>query len=544
MGRKQTKIDRTKVPPKGKTPKPTRKTDRRKSWSAYIDDADRYGFFKLKNTTLRTMEEGQYEQIIEDDTRWQSLRERMDADFTHSLEMFPFSERLDDKSQNIQNWIERYTAHISNLLMWCLRAFRLTAISLPQRYYAITRLNIEDRFPGGRASGDPGDGDIRDMLAAFRQSFRENLAFYILKKRQYQFAVTVCFALASASLLFFFNNINALLTQLVTVPFQNQLTQGHVIDMSPVTPLLVAALIIGFYRFGHWFYIRESRNLFDFYNNSQTESCKTLDKQAALRTKNLKNLITTMAARLGKDSTSVLKGGAARSEETNSRWPELAYRWTLLIYWLGRRMENVERYTQLQIWLVRRTHYFYRIVATTSNHVVTGLVMCVIALCGAAVAGRLIFSRVDVQGVIDTIVAPAWAWVAAVVADIAQRMGLGHWRLPELSLHVASPLAKTSVLPDIHSILAYLSGRGIYDNTMLGLYLLCCLFALVLAVRFNLKVSRLSTDEWNTSLELIQQNLDVANWDRFHSVNLHHLLADQVRNDKKVILRREDWVQR
>jgi hypothetical protein len=64
----------------------------------------------------------------------------------------------------------------------------------------------------------------------------------------------------------------------------------------------------------------------------------------------------------------------------------------------------------------------------------------------------------------------------------------------------------------------------------------------VMAALLCLGQWRLTGARWNTDLDLIEANIDVANWDRFERVRLPERLADQVFRDKQYLLQREDWV--
>lgn len=524
------------VPPKTKA---ARKADRRASWVPnYIDDADTRGFFKFRNVKLRTLEESDYERILETDAQWEDLQARMSADFQHPLEVFPYDESPQEKPAYRLNWIEGLIFSANQ--GWSRRTGRLTDVPLPRRYYSIVRTNLEERFPGGRVKGEPGDGDLRDLLTAFRQMFRENLAHYIFKKRQYQFWATILFLIPVLLSLYFYNFFSESTARILSVLGEG----GAKLAASVVVIGALIALTSFFHRLGHMFFERESENLFDNYKNCQTDSCKTLNTEAALRTKNLRNLITTMAARLGKDSTAAGELQLRKSED-GEKWPAQAYRWTLLMYWLGRRMESIETFTQLQMWLIRRTHHFYRLFAVMSNILLRRSFYALILIAAAGlVVQALMFRFVNLEAIEQKLVLPVWVWGLTNLHEWLDGTDWSHV-LPEVpeTGQPATLLLQQDWQAQMQSAWHYLT-TDIYGVTADALHIGCGLIVIFMAARYVRSISRSSADKWNTPLSLIRENLGVINWDRFHSANLPYLLAEQVRNDKRMILKREDWVKR
>ncbi len=515
------------------------KLDRRISWiPAYIENADARGFFKFKNVKLRTLEEGDYERILDNEEQWGDLQTRLAADFRHPLEVFPYDETAHDEATYRLNWIEGLIFSANHA--WAKRVGELTDIMLPRRYYSIMRTNLEERFPGGRVPGEPGDGDLRDLLTAFRQMFRENLAHYIYKKRQYQFWITLLFlALALLPLFFYEGLVSPLETGL------SALGQGW---SKLGASVMVIGILTGVSAFFYWLlqilFQRESENLFDNYKNCQSDSCKTLNTEAALRTKNLKNLITTMAARLGKDSTA--SGELQmRKNEDGEKWPAQAYRWTLLMYWLGRRMESIETFTQLQMWLIRRTHHFYRLFAVMSNIVLRrGFYLLVLVAAAGLVCQGWLSHVVDFAAIQHKLVLPAWNWLLSLLHQTLAGTQAERYlpAAPDVT-QTQALMVRVDWLGQAGSLWTYLT-KDVYAVTADALHVACGLALICLAIAYIRRISRLSADNWNTPLSLIRDNLGVVNWDRFHSANLPYLLAEQVRNDKRMILKREDWVKR
>ena len=262
-------------------------------WSPYIDTPDHYGFFKFNNATLHTLSDRDFEAIVDNDERWAALRERMESDFGDALDMFPFDEDHAGASHD-RNWIEDGGRTIGNTLKGVARGLGLTRIELPRRYFAISQALIEKRFPGGRAAGDPGDGDLRDMISDFRILFKRNFANYIVRKRFYQLVSAGVFSAFVALVLVWRGGVTAWTTHMLSYGCTVLHTTCDPPSTTIATDLVLAGLFLIAYAFVSWAYRLFSDHAFHAYKNAQTESCKTLDKQAALRTKNLSNLISTL----------------------------------------------------------------------------------------------------------------------------------------------------------------------------------------------------------------------------------------------------------
>jgi hypothetical protein len=341
----------------------------------------------------------------------------------------------------------------------CARGLGLTQIDLPKRYFAISKALIEKRFPGGRAAGDPGDGDLRDMISDFRILFKRNFANYILRKRFYQLMSALAFTAFAFAALIWRGGIAAWTEHVLGSGCTWLHTTCDPLSTLVATDIVLAVMFAAAYAAVSYVYRLFSDHAFHAYKNAQTESCKTLDKQAALRTKNLSNLISTLLPRIDKDQAELIARGRIKD------WPDRSRKWVLLVYWLGRRQENLERYTQLEIWLIRRAFYAYKIAGSVSNHVtlLVELLLMIIPLSAAV----LLLKAPD----------PA---ILLAAGGVAAWLCIGQWRL--------------------------------------------------------------TGARWNTDLDLIEANIDVANWDRFEQVRLPERLADQVFRDKQYLLQREDWV--
>jgi hypothetical protein len=298
-------------------------------WSPYIDTPDHYGFFKFNNATLHTLSDRDFEAIVDNDERWAALRERMEADFGDALDMFPF-DRDDDTQGHDRNWIENAGRTLGNGLKGAARGLGLSRIDLPKRYHAISQALIEKRFPGGRAAGDPGDGDLRDMIGDFRILFKRNFANYILRKRFYQVVSSLAFAGFVAATLVWHGAITDASRHWLGYGCQALKTTCDPLSTTIVTDAVFAGLFVLAYAMVSFTYRLFSDHAFHAYKNAQTESCKTLDKQAALRTKNLSNLISTLLPRIDKDQAELIARGRIKD------WPDRSRKWVLCLQDHGR----------------------------------------------------------------------------------------------------------------------------------------------------------------------------------------------------------------
>lgn len=290
------------------------------------------GFKSVRSKPLRTLEGDNYRYIIENTEAWQRLEERMNAYFNYAIEIFPYRDR---------------------------KATRKTKLRRPKRFYAIQREMIETCFPAGRQSGEPGDSDLRDLLAALQLAVRHNLRHYYIAKR------LVCELLMVSLVTYFFQAYRlgyVLLKGVVCNVFSlpecaaNQLPQFPAwLEVSMF--IFSILLIIGASWFLNWL-------LHTLLVGALNVSCIFVDGQAAIRTKNLTNLVDDIFPRIDSDRYELEK--AAHRKE----WPERSKKWAVLIYWLAKRLEYIERFVQVETWLIRREHYWMQLAARIAFYVI------------------------------------------------------------------------------------------------------------------------------------------------------------------------------
>lgn len=295
------------------------------------------GYKAVRNKPLRTQEGDNYKRYVENPEEWSRLEERMNAYFKYAIEVFPYRDGTEK-----------------------------TKLSRPKRFFTIQRDMVETCFPGGRKTGEPGDADLRDLLAALQLTVRHNLRHYYIIKR------VLCELAAVAIITYFFQAYRLqfiMLKKLLCVLSMECPAGGSVALPSGVqlgicigAVLLVVALA--------WFF---NWMLHTLLLGALNVSCLFVDGQTAIRTKNLTNLIDDIIPRITDDQY-VLRNAGKEKE-----WPERSRRWAILVYWLGKRLEFIERYIQIEIWLMRREHYWMNRAARVAFYLIAAGWLAVMA---------------------------------------------------------------------------------------------------------------------------------------------------------------------
>jgi hypothetical protein len=282
-----------------------------------------WGFRRVRNQALRTLEGDDYRKILEDNERWDRLVVQMNAYFKHSIELFPYKDAAKPETVRVRR---------------------------PRRFYEIEREEIEQCFPGGRTSGEPGDSDLRDLLTGLQRSFTHNLSLYYVTKRVFEALVVGLFV---SMFMMFRNGVS-------TLPwFACKLLSGAATctNLHPAMNGITESIYIITIVFVLFIHFRINSSLHFCLESTLTESCLFVDREAALRTKNLTNLFDDLYPRIDRDRFDLEKSGQIKE------WPERSKKWTILIYWLAKRLEYVERYVQIEIWVMRRWHYWLQLYA-------------------------------------------------------------------------------------------------------------------------------------------------------------------------------------
>ena len=215
----------------------------------------------------------------------------------------------------------------------------------------IERAEIEHCFPGGRSSGEPGDADLRDLLRSLQHSFTHNLARYYIIKRLGELMVAICLL---SMFLMFRNGVTSISIIRCILDDADLSCVLHAQPTMNLATTVVFLLVIGLVL---WFHRWINGSLHFCLETTLDNSTLFVDGQMAIRTKNLTNLIDEIVPRIDDDRLYLKKLNAEQD------WPERSKKWTILVYWLAKRLEYIERHAQIEIWLMRRAHYWLQFAA-------------------------------------------------------------------------------------------------------------------------------------------------------------------------------------
>jgi hypothetical protein len=263
------------------------------------------GFSQLKNQPLAALAPADYERMFDSKEDWDALQRQMDSYFDSKIDMFEY--RLVEKAAPARLTLRG----VLNRLF-----FR---VEHPSRYFELEDNLIGRRFPGGMGT-TPGEEDLRSLVSALRHLFAHNLARFIVYKR----ASAIAFSLMAIGVL-----------------------AGVAIAGLPlyVFPAANAALLLIFFVVNDWIILK-------YYLSALNESCLFVNNEASRRTKNLSNLFDALWPKIDVEREKL------QFERRLHDWPERAARWMTLIYWVAKRLEYIERHVHVEIWRMRRIHYW------------------------------------------------------------------------------------------------------------------------------------------------------------------------------------------
>ena len=348
---------------------------------------DYNGFLEIEARETRTRRIQAFDDILKGDDTWAALNEKMDAYFLDVIEMFPYHRRTPKTERNV---------HIGH------------AITNPDHYFKIRLATLQRRFPGG-TDGKIGDQDVRDLTCALRVVYKEDLVRLIVARRFWatmgMIALCVCFAVSIA-----------LLPQsLASAPVD-------LLGLTLPTGILIDAGIVLFTG------IVACVGLMLFINHT------TVNYESALKTStsNLRNalhprltesvsLIAQIMSQIDREKMEL------KSENRLKDWPEVVTRWTKLAFWLTARVEAVEDFIQIQMWIIRRIHYGLRNLAGIATFLIFAG-FC--AFIGLSLAGWFSFTG-------PSVVSTSLSWVLAGVClamGFVLSMIAHHFNIPDFEL--------------------------------------------------------------------------------------------------------------
>lgn len=258
----------------------------------------------------------------------------------------------------------------------------------PDRFHVLFARQIEERFPADR--------DIRGRIHAYGRRVFVALCVHVGIKR-------MCQALAMVGL--------SVMAILGTSLFANW-------GGSQIAGLGIAALgmalVIGLF-FG------VSTILFIQYRFRLENDSYELSREIVQRTRELQNLFTNARALSDQAETTYQMDGKA--------WGQRALYLTRLVMWIGARMEYLEKFTQMELWRVRRERYWMRWFGRFSTPLVGLIWLWAFASWPAPVADELGFRVLQALAVILAIgvsLLSYFRWQTPAAA-IQEKLGADSW---------------------------------------------------------------------------------------------------------------------
>jgi len=261
-------------------------------------------FHWIEDWPLKTRTIDWYRSIIRNDESYADQVQVMEKFFSNPIDMFPFKAGLDQ----------------------------------PARFFRIQEEEIAGRFPGNR--GYVGDADIRDLFKTFADIFQRNILLFVVAKK------LLLIGFVSLLIGVFFNN-DFLNERICRVPILgDEPCRGGWLDYGlPLAGAFGAiAVLVVIFRMLNGYLAERYRELL-------RASANAVSKSALGRTQSLYNLFGELMHQIDEEKMS-LKDGDRRN------WPREAGRWMVMAYWVSQRLEYIERYVQIQMWRIRRAHFF------------------------------------------------------------------------------------------------------------------------------------------------------------------------------------------
>ena len=299
------------------------------------------GFSQLKNQPLEALAPPDYERIFDSPEEWSALEAQMNSYFDARIEMFEYRLPKDGRAKSpLKSVIDRLFFQVEH----------------PSRHFELENDIIERRFPGGMGRS-PGEEDLRRLVSALRHLFAHNLVRFIIYKR-----------------------VSALVFSLIAIA----VFVASALERLPPQDFLVANLIafIVFLGVNDWIILK-------YYLSALNESCLFVNNEASRRTKNLTNLFDALWPKIDVEREKL------QFERRLHDWPERAARWMTLIYWVAKRLEYIERHVHIEIWRIRRIHYWLNRLAFALT-----ILSAVLATAGLWIAWLMLPGRAEIPTLI------------------------------------------------------------------------------------------------------------------------------------------------
>ncbi len=208
-----------------------------------------------------------------------------------------------------------------------------------RRYFQLQEQSVRQRFPI--------DEDVRCWMASLRLVFRGNLLRYLILKRM----ILALFIVAVLYLL---------------IPYFRIL-----VPMGPNLRDMPDAL--GIFK---WIWITTAfaafviSNEFNryFYGTALRDSCNNVDTRMLSRTSDIMRAVGQLSGRLGNDQLP-----ERERNQQDSEWAKETEWWSLVLYWLAKRLEYLERSTEIEMWRIRRSHFWWQWLGLGLTGLIAGL---------------------------------------------------------------------------------------------------------------------------------------------------------------------------
>ncbi|HYE42218.1 MAG TPA: hypothetical protein VEA15_02400 [Caulobacteraceae bacterium] len=187
----------------------------------------------------------------------------------------------------------------------------------PDRFHVLFARQIEERFPD--------DADLRGRIHDYGRDVFKGLLFYMLGKRGLQLAALLGLAWLATS-------GPAMFAQVATTP-------PLPLALTILAMLLVCGVVAGI-----------GLIVFTQYRVQLENRSYELSREIVQRTRELQNLYTNIKAMPDQSETQFQMDGPA--------WGRRSGFLMRLLLWMGARLEYLEKYTQVEMWRVRRERYW------------------------------------------------------------------------------------------------------------------------------------------------------------------------------------------
>ncbi len=352
------------------------------------------GFTELLQRETKTKRINAYEEILKSDDAWAALDEKMNAYFDDMVEMFPYERRktrVDASGRKITD----------------------TEIVNPENYFKIRIALIQRRFPGG-TDGKIGDQDVRDLTACLRVLYSRDLTRLIWKRR---LSAIVVLATSLAALLVTVLCMSGAMTSPKLAIGGLEIAFGMLALIGLTGVVGIGGII------AHRMYLRDHKVK---YESALKTSASNLRNALHARLTESVSLIAQIMSQIDREKMEL------KSQDRLKDWPAVVTRWTKLAFWLSARVEALEDYIQVQMWLTRRSHFGLRHMAGIGTVVIfIGFVAALLATLGM---GGFSFAALVSGGKLSGVIALGGLGLFVLACGAVTMLNAQDYEIPVISL--------------------------------------------------------------------------------------------------------------